>query len=114
MNKPASKPSYAENLLFHADFRFEPRSGEKLNLDRMSSTNIQSIIERVDIGKLSSFSEDLTFCEIDEDDMQIHPDETFIKLFKIVGLTIEYLVDTQDTLSANLNGLAARYAKKKR
>ena len=114
MNKPASKPSYSENLLFHADFRFEPRSGEKLNLDRISTVCIESIIERVDIEKLSSLLEDLTFCEIDEDDMQIHPDETFIKLFKIVGLTIEYLVDTQDTLSANLNGLAARYAKKKR
>ncbi|KAL7548868.1 hypothetical protein ACHAWF_012134 [Thalassiosira exigua] len=110
-----AKPTYAENLLYQAGFRFQDRNaGERLDFGAVSGIDIERIIEEVDTETLSSLLENITFCDMTEEDLRLYSDEFLVKLFKAAQLIIEYLVDAQDTLSANLNGLAKKYAAKKR
>ena len=108
-----STPTYAENLLFAAGFTFSRKEetllrGEPLNLHlpRIAKVDIESIVKNVDIELLSSFLEDIAFCDVTEEDMILHSDKTYVKLFQLCQLIIEYQLDVTDTLSANLNGLA--------
>ena len=108
-----STPTYAENLLFAAGFTFSHKEetllrGEPLNLHlpRIAKVDIESIVKNVDIELLSSFLEDIAFCDVTEEDMILHSDKTYVKLFQLCQLIIEYQLDVTDTLSANLNGLA--------
>ena len=108
-------PTYAESLLYHKGFQFQPRRGnEKLNIGKIAQANIIKIVKEVDIELLQSFLENITFAEISEDDFNLYSNDCFVKLFQLSQLTLEYLLDVQDTLSANLNGLAKKYAGKKR
>jgi len=59
-------------------------------------------------------SQDITYCDLSDADLINHPDETFLQVLQLAQLIIEYLVDAQDTLAANLNGLAKKYSAKKR
>ena len=107
-------PTYAENVLHNAGFQFHPRSiGERLNLTRISTADIDRIVRDVDTDLLSSFLEDITFCEITEADLRPHSRETLVKLYHANQLIIEYLVDARDTLSASLNSLAEMHASQK-
>ena len=108
-----STPTYAENLLFAAGFTFSHKEetllrGEPLNLHlpRIAKVDIESIVKNVDIELLSSFLEDIAFCDVTEEDLKLHSDRTYVKLFQLCQLIIEYQLDVTDTLSANLNGLA--------
>jgi hypothetical protein len=99
-------PTYAENVLHYAGFRFHPRNvGERLNLKRISTVDIDAILRDGDTNLLSSFIEDITFCEITRADLRIHSQDTLVKLYQANQLIIEYLVDARDTLSASLNSL---------
>ena len=97
-------PTYAENLLHHARFDFQPRSGQPINLRRIASVDIEHIVNDVDLPLLNSFVEELTFCDLTEEDMKLQSDATYVKLFQLAQLIIEYLLDVQSTLSTNLNG----------
>eukprot|EP00569_Conticribra_weissflogii_P002945 CAMPEP_0171327724 /NCGR_PEP_ID=MMETSP0878-20121228/204_1 /TAXON_ID=67004 /ORGANISM="Thalassiosira weissflogii, Strain CCMP1336" /LENGTH=774 /DNA_ID=CAMNT_0011827521 /DNA_START=215 /DNA_END=2539 /DNA_ORIENTATION=- len=108
-------PTYSENLLFQRAFQFQPRRGnEPLDLRRISAVDIPKLIKSVDIELLQSFLENITFAEVSEEDFDLYSNECFVKLFTIAQLTLEYLLDVQDTLSVNLNSLAKKYAAKKR
>ncbi|KAL3782432.1 hypothetical protein HJC23_006005 [Cyclotella cryptica] len=114
-NTPAPRTSYAENLLFEKGFQFQKRHREdKIDLRRISKVDIDKVIKDVDLEVLQSLLENITFAEITEDDFDLYSNDCFVKLFQINQLTLEYLLDVQDTLSANLNGLARKYASKKR
>ena len=107
-------PTYAENVLHKAGFQFHPRSvGERLNLTRISTADIDRIVRDVDTDLLSSFLEDITFCEITEADLRPHSQETLVKLYHANQLIIEYLVDARDTLSVSLNSLAEMHTSQK-
>jgi len=57
-----TKPTYAENLLYHTGFVFQPRTGEQMDLDRISAVDIPAIIRDVDTEKLSSLLEVIKDC----------------------------------------------------
>lgn len=108
-------PTYSEKLLFQRAFQFQSRRGnEPLDLRRISAVDIPKLIKAVDIELLQSFLENITFAEVSEVDFDLYSNECFVKLFTIAQLTLEYLLDVQDTLSVNLNCLAKKYAAKKR
>ncbi|KAL7482700.1 hypothetical protein ACHAW6_008358 [Cyclotella cf. meneghiniana] len=108
-------PTYAESLLYQKGFHFQKRHHEdKIDLRRISTVDIDKIIEDVDLEELQSLLENITFAEITEDDFDLYSNDSFVKLFRINQLTLEYLLDVQDTLSENLNSLARKYASKKR
>ena len=97
-------PTYAENLLHHAGFNFQPRSGQPpLNFRQIASVDIGQIVKDVDLAQLNKYVEEIAFCELDEEDGKLHSDATY-KLFQLAQLIIEYLLDVQSTLSTNLNG----------
>jgi hypothetical protein len=58
--------------------------------------------------------ENITFCNLREEDLRFVTDQHVIKLFRMAQLTIEYLLYAQEQLSTNLNALASKYAAKKR
>jgi lysyl-tRNA synthetase class II len=58
--------------------------------------------------------ENLTFCNLREEDLRFITDQHVVKLFRVAQLIIEYLLHAQEQLSSNLNSLAAKYAAKKR
>lgn len=98
-------PTYAENLLHHAGFNFQLRSGQPpLNFGRIASVDIGQIVNDVDLAQLNKYVEEIAFYELNEEDMKLHSDATYVKLFQLAQLIIEYLLDVQSTLSANLNG----------
>lgn len=110
-----SEPTYAETLLYQKGFQFTARYGEdRIDLRAISRVDIHRIVKEVDIDTLQSFLEIITYADITEDDFDLYSNDCFVKLFQVSQLTLEYLLDVQDTLSANLNGLAKKYAAKKR
>ena len=97
-------PTYAENLLHHAGFNFQLRSGQPpLNVGRIASVDIGQIVNDVDLAQLNKYVEEIAFYELTEEDRKLHSDATYVKLFQLAQLIIEYLLDVQSTLSANLN-----------
>ena len=91
--------SYAENLLQRAGFDFLPRLGERLDFSRIANADIESLVHNVDLEMLSSFVDNIVSCDFKEDDLKTHSDGTYVKLFHLCQLIIEYLVDVQNTLS---------------
>ncbi|KAL9185546.1 hypothetical protein ACHAXT_003323 [Thalassiosira profunda] len=105
------KPTYSENLLYHAGFQFQPRAGEALDIDRIADADIEQIVRETDVATLSTFLDELTFSAIE---VHEYSDRTLLKLFRLMQLCLEFLADAQDTLAANLNGLSSKYATKKK
>jgi hypothetical protein len=135
------RPTYSESLLFQKGFRFQKRHQEdKIDLRTISKVDIERVVKNVDLEVLQGLLENITYGDLSEDDFDLYSselhhccvivlmnifiscshtlapfaDDCFVKLFQINQLTLEYLLDVQDTLSANLNGLAKKYAAKKR
>jgi hypothetical protein len=110
---PSAPTSYAESLLFHKSFYFQQRRGT-LDLRSISRVDIERIIREVDIDTLQSFLENITFSDLNSEELSLYSDECFLRLFQISQLTLEYLLNVQDTLASNLDSLAQKYSRKKR
>lgn len=94
-------------------FFFQQRRGN-LNLRALTTVNIDRLIRDVDIDLLQQHMENITFCNLQENDLRYLTDPQIVKLFKISQLTIEYLLYSQDQLVANLDELSKKYSSKKR
>ncbi|KAJ3156974.1 Zinc finger protein dzip1 [Geranomyces variabilis] len=106
-----------------AGFYFRRRR-ERVNWRLLSSMNIDQIMKEVDIKALQDIMENLTFCDIDGEDLR-YPDQNIVKLIKLAQLTIEYLLHSQqyllnhrralttqtENLGRNLAQLRAEHAK---
>ncbi|KAJ3175686.1 Zinc finger protein dzip1 [Geranomyces variabilis] len=79
-----------------AGFYFRRRR-ERVNWRLLSSMNIDQIMKEVDIKALQDIMENLTFCDIDGEDLR-YPDQNIVKLIKLAQLTIEYLLHSQQYL----------------
>ncbi|GMH97423.1 hypothetical protein TrVE_jg3227 [Triparma verrucosa] len=111
--KPTVPTSYAESLLFHKSFYFQQRRGS-LDLRSISRVDIDKVIREVDIDTLQAFLENITFSDVSADELSLYSDDTFVRLFQVTQLTLEYLINVQDTLAGNLDSLAQKYSRKKR
>ena len=105
--------SFAESLLVHKSFYFQQRHGD-LDLRGISRVDVDKVVKEVDIDTLQSFLENITFSDVSSEDLKLYSDDSFIRLFQITQLTLEYLLNVQDTLASNLDNLAQKYSKKKR
>lgn len=136
------KPTYAETVLHSKDFQFQVRGfmPEPIDLRALSKVDVGRVMKEVDLEVLQELLPNITFGQITEDDFDVYSsewhislivfapkavcaylslnslfaDDCFIKLFQISQLTIEHLLDSQDTLCGHLNHLAKKYAEKKR
>ena len=97
----------------HKQFYFQPRRG-KLDLKAISKVDLEKLIKDVDIDILQVFLENITFSNIQENDLRFLTDALVIKLFRLAQMTIEYLLYAQEELSESLNKLASKYSSKKR
>jgi zinc finger protein DZIP1 len=94
-------------------FFFQQRRGH-LNLRSLASIDLEKLVREVDVDLLQLHIENLTFCNLKEEDLKYMTDPQVVKLFKISQLIIEYLLYSQDSLVTNLNELSRKYSAKKR
>ena len=104
-----SKGAAAEYLLSNNAFYFQKRSG-RLDMRSIARLDIDRVIREVDIDTLQLHLENLAFSEVRQDDMQFFSDEHFLKLVQLSQLTVEYLLNVQDTLAENLDDLARNFS----
>jgi len=94
-------------------FFFQQRRGH-LNLRSLASINLEKLVREVDIDLLQSHIENITFCNLREEDLRYLTDPQVVKLFRVSQLMLEYLLYSQDQLVENLNNLSHKYTEKKR
>lgn len=94
-------------------FFFKQRRGH-LDLRVISSIDLEKLVREVDIDSLQIHIENLTFCNMREEDLRYLTDPQVIKLFKISQLIIEYLLYSQDQFVAKLGDLSKKYLSKKK
>lgn len=73
------------------------------------NTDIERIIRDVDLKQLESLLQNITFAQLDRDDLERLGDQHFIKLFKLSQLSIEYLLYTQSYLESLCKALDLQY-----
>ena len=120
MEQQTRSHSYAKSVLDAAGFKFQHRnhadgdSRRRLDIKRFSNLDIDGGIRDFNTELLSSFVEDIVWCEIKESDLKLYGDITIVKLIQVAQLIIEYLIHAKDTLASNLDALAKMYSAKKR
>jgi hypothetical protein len=96
-----------------AGFFFQQRRGH-LNLRSLAAINVDKLVREVDVDTLQVHIENITFCNLREEDLRYLTDPQIVKLFRVSQLSLEYLLYSQDKLVDNLNQLARKYTDKKR
>jgi hypothetical protein len=100
--------------LYDSDgFFFQQRRGH-LNLRSIAGLNLEKLVREVDVDLLQIHIENITFCNLREEDLRYLTDPQIVKLFRISQLMLEYLLYSQDKLVENLNNYAQKYAEKKK
>eukprot|EP01041_Mallomonas_annulata_P001492 gene1492-2874_t len=103
-----------ENGLYGVNgFYFQQRRG-KLDLRLVSNIDLDRVVREVDIDILQLHLENITFCNLREEDLRFITDQHVIKLFRIAQLVIEYLLYVQEHLADSLHALATKYSNQKR
>ena len=74
-----------------------------MNLD------LDKIVRDVDLKQLESMLQNLTYAQLDREDMERLGDAHFIKLFRLSQLSIEYLIYTQNYLETLTKSLDLHY-----
>ena len=81
-------------------FQFQPRSGI-LNWRSICDIDINLLMSTTNIDLLQEYIENITFCNINEQDIQYLSNKNFMILIKLYQCTIEYLLYVQNYLSKN-------------
>ena len=58
------------------------------------NTDVEKIISSVDLGQLEGLLQNLTYANLDREDLERIGDAHFIKLFRLSQMSIEYLIYT--------------------
>ncbi|KAI9337179.1 hypothetical protein DFJ73DRAFT_763505 [Zopfochytrium polystomum] len=88
-----------------AGFFFKKRT-ERLDWRMLASVQLERIQREVDIEALQEVIENITFCDVDAEDVR-YVDPNFLKLYKTAQLIIEYLLHSQDYLADQRSELIA-------
>ena len=80
----------------------------------VASINLEKLVREVDVDILQMHIENITFCNLREEDLRYLTDPQIVKLFRISQLMLEYLLYSQDKLVENLNHLSQKYASQKK
>ncbi len=80
----------------------------------ISSLDLEKLVREVDVDALQLYIENITFCNLREEDLRYLTDPQVIKLFKISQLMIEYLLYSQDLFITNISSLSKKYLAKKK
>lgn len=104
-------PSFQQNTDTNGrGFAFRKRF-EKIDWRRIASIDIDSVARTLDFNALQDNIMNITFCNI-EGELDVRMvDPNFIKIFKLAQLTIEYLLHSQEFLTAKLTSLESNLKK---
>ena len=89
-------------------FTFQERSGA-LTWRLIMNSDIEKITRNVDLRQLEGLLQNITYSKLDRNDMERFGDDTFIKLFKLSQMSIEYLIYTQNYLECLTKTLDMQY-----
>ncbi|TYZ57542.1 hypothetical protein PybrP1_005414 [[Pythium] brassicae (nom. inval.)] len=78
-------------------FSFRQRAG-KLDTRAIARLDLERIVATTDIDAIQRHVENLAFADVTIEDVQHYSDVYFLKLFQIAQLTLEYLLNVQDSL----------------
>ena len=113
-NEENYEPNVIDNVQYASTkFYFQQRRG-RLDLRTLSQIDLDRIVRDVDIDVLQMHLENITFCNLKEEDLRFLTDPQVIKLFRTSQLMIEYLLYAQEQLASNLQQMANRYGSKKK
>ena len=74
---------------------FKERSG-RINWRQLMNMDIERVTKEIDLPSLELMLNNVTYANLDREDVERLGDQHFVKLFRIAQLTIEYLLYTQD------------------
>ena len=89
-------------------FKFQERSG-KINWRTLMNTDLDQIIRETDLRQIEQILQNVTYAEVDREDLEKVGDAHFVKLFRISQLSIEYLIYTQNYLETLTKSLDVHY-----
>lgn len=115
-SKVAERPerdATIEGIYGSKGFFFQQRRGH-LDLRGISNIDLEKVVREVDVDTLQLYIENITFCNLREEDLRYLTDPQVIKMFKMSQLIIEYLLYSQDLFVANLGELSKKYVAKKK
>jgi hypothetical protein len=103
--------SPANNLPpYQGPYIFKERSG-RLKWREIMKLDVDLMIRENDISPLENYLENLIFSNVDETDLQIVPETSFLKLVKINQYVMEFLLDTQQRLEYENKILEVNYSQ---
>jgi hypothetical protein len=91
-------------------YNFKERAG-RLKWKDIINLDIDSMIRNNDLTPLENFLENLIFSTVDENDLQIVPEPSVLKLIKTYQYTLEYLLYTQQKLENENKILETNYSQ---
>ena len=89
-------------------FSFQERSG-RINWRALMNTDLDQIVSTVDLRQLEALLQNITYAQLDREDLERLGDAHFVKLFRLSQLSIEYLIYTQNYLETMTKSLDAHY-----
>ena len=87
-----------EYIPLQPQFIFKDRqsSGGRINWRQLMNVDLDKVTKEIDLQTLETLLNNVTYANLDREDLERLGDQHFVKLFRISQLTIEYLLYTQD------------------
>jgi zinc finger protein DZIP1 len=60
------------------------------------NVDLDRVVKEIDLSTLETLLSNITFANLERDDIERLGDAHFVKLFRVAQMTIEYLLYTQD------------------
>jgi hypothetical protein len=93
-----------------SNYIFKERFG-KLRWKDIINLDIDSMIRNNDLSPLEPYLENLIFCTVDEEDLQIVPEQSVLKLIKTLQHILEEFLRTQMRLESDNRHLESAYSQ---
>lgn len=111
-SKTGTSPIY-QNTMYGSvnnsmQYMFKERGG-KLRWKEVINLDLESMIRNNDLTPLENYLENLIFSSIEENDIQIVPEASLVKLVKIYQHILEYLLYSQQKLESENRTLESNY-----
>jgi zinc finger protein DZIP1 len=86
-----------EYIPLQPQFIFKDRAtGGRINWRQLMNVDLEKVTKEIDLQTLETLLNNVTYANLDRDDLERLGDQHFVKLFRLSQLTIEYLLYTQD------------------
>lgn len=108
MNESRENLAFGHLMPLPPKFSFQARQG-RINWRLVMNTDVEKIISTVDLVQLEQLLQNLTYANLDREDLERIGDTHFIKLFRLSQMSIEYLIYTQNYLETLTKTLDLHY-----